>query len=254
MEDRPVKVLFLGETWAVTKIHTKGFDTVKLGGFDDMSVYLKGALADDDNIDVTHLPNHLVLSEFPESQSELDEYDVVIVSDTGRNTLTMYPDMFTVPMGPNRLKMIKQFVEKGGGFIMAGGYVCFQGFQGKGNYHDSEIEEILPVEISDRDDRVEAPEGVRPEITDPEHEILSGVPSDDWPRFLGYNRLTSKDEATVLSEIKEGDPFITVWEYGGGRTMAFASDLAPHWGTDFVNWDYYDSFWRQSIRWLAGES
>lgn len=254
MSDQRIRVLFLGETWAVTKIHTKGFDTVQLGGFDDMSVYLKGALETAKDIEVTHLPNHRILSDFPESQEELDKYDVVIVSDTGRNTLTMYPDMFTVPMGPNRLKMIKQFVEKGGGFIMAGGYVCYQGFQGKGNYHDSEIEEILPVHIKDKDDRVESPEGVRPRITNPSHELLSEIPSDDWPIFLGYNQLMAKDESTVLSEIKESDPFIAVWEFGNGRTMAFASDLAPHWGTDFVTWDYYDDFWQQSIRWLVARS
>ncbi|MBS3812707.1 cytoplasmic protein [Candidatus Bipolaricaulota bacterium] len=250
MNNEKINVLFLGETWTVTKIHTKGFDVVKLGGFDDYSVYLKRGLQEADDIEIDHIPNHEILTEFPEKQSQLDEYDVVIVSDTGRNTLTMYGDMFTMPMGPDRLEMIRRFVEEGGGFIMAGGYVCFQGFQGKGNYHGSEIEKLLPVNISEIDDRVERTDGVRPTVTTPDHDILQGV-ADDWPRFLGYQSLEAKEGSTVLAEAGDGDPFITVWEYGDGRSMAFASDLAPHWGIDFVDWESYPRFWAQTLRWLS---
>ncbi len=250
MNNKSIKVLFLGETWAVTKIHTKGFDVVKLGGFDDYSVYLKEALQDVDDIEIDHIPNHDILRSFPEKQEELNAYDVLIVSDTGRNTLTMYSDMFTMPMGPDRLEMIRKFVHDGGGFVMAGGYVCYQGFQGKGNYHGSEIEELLPVNISKLDDRVEKTEGMKPKVTNPDHEILEGIPAD-WPAFLGYQSLEAKEGSTVLAEANEGDPFITIWSYGDGRSMAFASDLAPHWGIDFVEWDYYSKFWTQTLRWLS---
>lgn len=253
MANQNIKVLFVGETWAVTKIHTKGFDVIRLGGFDDYSVYLKNALKRYPDIEITHLPNHLVLSQFPRSLEELKAFDVIIISDTGRNTLTMYADIFQVPMGADRLKMIQEYVEGGGGFIMAGGYVCYQGFQGIGNYHDSEIEEILPVEISDRDDRVETTAGIKPQVIDQEHPIMKGIPGDKWPMFLGYNRIKTKEGATLLAKCGNDDAFISVWAYGKGRSMAFASDLAPHWGTAFVEWEFYPVFWYQAIRWVAGK-
>jgi uncharacterized membrane protein len=251
MANEKIKLLFVGETWAVTKIHTKGFDVVQLGGFDDYSVYLKNALRQYPDIEITHIPNHLVLSEFPQSLDELKKFDAMIVSDTGRNTLTMYADMFTVPMGPDRLSMIEEYVKGGGGFIMAGGYVCFQGFQEKGNYHGSEIETLLPVQISDRDDRAEATAGVAPRVVDQKHPIMKGIPGDKWPLFLGYNRIKAKEGASVLALCAEDDTFIAVWEYGKGRTMAFASDLAPHWGEAFVDWEFYPAFWHQAIKWVA---
>ena len=253
MEDGKIKVLFAGETWAVTKIHTKGFDVVQLGGFDDYSVYLKRALAKYQDIDITHIPNHLVLSQFPQTLEELKTYDTIIVSDCGKNTLTMYSDMFKVPMGPDRLELIERYVREGGGFIMAGGYVCFQGFQEKGGYHGTQIEAILPVQISARDDRVEATAGVTPKITKGDHPIMEGVPADKWPPFLGYNRLEGKPGSTVLATDNDGNAFITVWECDKGRSLAFASDLAPHWGQAFVDWEFYPLFWYQAIKWTSGK-
>ena len=47
------------------------------------------------------------------------------------------------------------------------------------------------------------------------------------------------------------DPLIVVGQAGKGRSMAFTSDLAPHWGTDFVKWSHYGAFCCQAIHWLA---
>jgi uncharacterized membrane protein len=39
---------------------------------------------------------------------------------------------------------------------------------------------------------------------------------------------------------------------GAGRTLAFASDCAPHWGSpEFVAWEGYGPFWRRAVHWLA---
>jgi len=244
-------VLFVGETWTVTKFHTKGFDVVSLGGFDDFSVYLKNGLAPYDDIKITHIPNHLVLSAFPQTMEQISKFDVVIISDCGRNTLTMYPDMFKVPMGPNRVKLIADYVKNGGSLIMIGGYVDFQGIQGKGNYHGSEIEEVLPVNIMETDDRIEGVEGVKPEVLNSDHPILKGI-EKDWPAFLGYQRVFPKEGSDVLASIGESkDAFIVVGKAGKGKSMAFTSDLAPHWGTDFVTWKDYGKFWYNAICWLA---
>ncbi len=44
---------------------------------------------------------------------------------------------------PNRLKLLKSYVEAGGGLIMVGGYLSFQGINGSARYHGTPIEEIL---------------------------------------------------------------------------------------------------------------
>lgn len=133
---------------------------------------------------------------------------------------------------------------------MTGGYVDFQGFQGKGNYHGSEIEEVLPVNIMDKDDRVERTDGTEVAISNENHPILKGIPKT-WPKFLGYQKLMPKDNSEVLATIGDNDPLIIIGEAEKGKSMAFATDLAPHWGTDFVKWEYYGKFWYQVIQWLT---
>jgi uncharacterized membrane protein len=244
------RVLLAGETWSVVRIHTKGFDVVELGSFEDFSVHFKEPMKQFPEIEITHIPNHLVVSTFPTTVAELASYDTVILSDCGRNTLTMYPNMFQVPMGPDRVSVIADYVRQGGSLIMVGGWVCFQGFQGKGNYHGSAIEEVLPVNISATDDRVETTQGAAVEVREGEHPVLRGIPRT-WPQFLGYQRVSPKKESRVLATIGGTDPLIVVGQAGRGRSMAFSSDLAPHWGTDFVKWSHYGAFWKQAIEWLA---
>jgi uncharacterized membrane protein len=245
------KVLFVGETWNVTRIHTKGFDVVELGGYEDYSVYFKEPLRLFPEIEITHIPNHLVGSTFPRSPAELAQYDLLLISDCGRNTLTMYPNLFQVPMGPDRVAMIADWVRGGGALVMAGGWVDFQGFQGKGNYHGSAIEDVLPVNIQPVDDRVETTQGAAVKVLVPDHPVLRGI-TEPWPAFLGYQRVLPKEGATVVASIGGADPFIVVGQAGRGRAMAFTSDLAPHWGTDFVKWPAYGRFWSQAIQWLTG--
>ena len=245
------KVLFVGETWNVTRIHTKGFDVVELGGYEDYSVYFKEPMKRFPEIEITHIPNHLVVSTFPQSPAELAQHDLLLISDCGRNTLTMYPNMFQVPMGPDRLAMIAGWVRQGGALVMAGGWVDFQGFQGKGNYHGSAIEEVLPVNILPTDDRVETTQAAAVEVLQPDHPVVRGI-AEPWPAFLGYQRVLPKPGAAVVASIGGGaDPLIAVWQVGRGRAMAFTSDLAPHWGTDFVKWPAYGRFWSQAIQWLT---
>lgn len=252
MKDQKIRVLFVGETWLVAKFHIKGFDIVPLGGYEDFSVWFTEALKKYPDVDIVHMPNHIALSAFPKTVEELQNYDVLILSDVGRNTLTLYPEMFKVPMGPDKLSLIKDFVKMGGGLVMCGGWMSFQGFRGIANYHGSAIEEILPVKISDNDDRREVSEGIKPNIVNTTHPILREIPPNDWPSFLGYNRLEVKKKATLVAKCGD-DAFITVWSYEKGRTMAFASDLSLHWGTAFVKWEYYPVFWHQTIKWLSGK-
>jgi len=247
---RITKVLLVGETWFVLKLHIKGFDMVPLGGYENFAIWFLNALKKYEDVDVTHMPNHVALTDFPKTVEEMKKYDVVIFSDTGKNTIQLYPDMFTVPMGPNRLDVLRDYVFQGGGFCMGGGWNCFEGIRGIPGYHDTQVEEVLPVNMLPYDDRVEKPQGVKPLITREDHSILKGIESE-WPVFLGYNKVYAKSNATVLATIDD-NPFIVVGDYGKGRTMAFTSDLSKHWGTAFIEWKDYAAFWRNAVKWRAG--
>jgi uncharacterized membrane protein len=148
------------------------------------------------------------------------------------------------------LKLIKRFVEEGGGLAMCGGWYSFSGRFGQGAWYGTPVAEVLPVELERGDDRVEAPDGAFVKVADASHPVVRGVPWETCPPFLGYNKLKPKPGAQVLATIGEGDPFIVVWERGG-RVMAFASDPVLHWGINFVKWEHYGRFWAQAIRWLA---
>jgi uncharacterized membrane protein len=246
-----VRVLLVGETWMVLKLHVKGFDLFPLGGYENFGVWFMEAMAKFDDIQAEHMPNHIALTSFPATPEEIARYDVIIFSDCGKNTISLYPQMFTVPMGPDRLELVREYVEKGRAFVMAGGWNSFQGLRAIPGYHGTVIEEILPVEIQASDDRVEKPQGVRPEIVSKDHPLFQGLP-DQWPVFMGYNKVSAKEHAEVLATINT-DPFIAVWKFGKGKTMAFTSDLAKHWGTDFIDWQGYAEFWHNSLLWLCGK-
>jgi uncharacterized membrane protein len=105
----------------------------------------------------------------------------------------------------------------------------------------------------DYDDRIEVPEGVVATVDLPDHEVLGGTPAE-WPHLLGYNRVIAKADSTVVARSGE-DPLLVVGDVGSGHSVAFASDLAPHWAPpEFVGWPHYQRFWESVLCWAAGRS
>ena len=96
------------------------------------------------------------------------------------------------------------------------------------------------------------PAGLDPKIA-AEHPIGAGI-SGAWPALLGYNRLTAKDEATVVATVGD-DPLIVAGTHGKGRSVAFASDCGPHWAPPpFVEWSGYATLWNGIANWAAGNT
>jgi uncharacterized membrane protein len=246
------RVLIAGESWTVHSIHQKGFDSFTTTEYAEGVRWLKDAL-EAGGWDVHYQPAHIAAREFPFTAEDLAAYDCVMLSDIGANTLLLHPDTFvrSKPL-PNRLDAIREYVENGGGFVMIGGYLTFQGIDAKGKYHGSPIEKILPVELDIGDDRVEAPQGVAPRVTDAAHPIVAGI-EGAWPDLLGYNHLTPKPEGDVIVTVGE-DPLIVAGTFGKGRSVAFSSDCGPHWAPPpFVDWPDYARLWQQIAGWAAGE-
>ena len=243
-----MNILIAGESWTTHSIHVKGFDTFTTSAYEEGVAWLRAALENAGH-QVHFLPNHQVSRDFP--TATLARYDVLMLSDCGSNTLLLHPDTFVKSeRTPNRLAAIHDYVAKGGGLVMIGGYMSFQGIDGKARYHQTLVEEALPVLIQASDDRVEVPEGMAPVSLESEHPVLKEI-EGEWPSFLGYNRFSARPEAQVLATIGD-DPFLVVWDHHAGRSAAFASDCGPHWGPpEYLEWKYHDRFWAQLVNWVA---
>lgn len=244
------RVLLAGETWHMHTIHQKGFDSFTTSAYGTGHQWLQAGL-EAGGWEVVHLPNHLAAADFPTTAAELEAYDVVLLSDIGSNTLLLSPATYDKSLpSPNRLTLLRDWVAAGGALVMVGGYLTFQGIEGKGKWSGTAVEEALPVTISRFDDRVETPEGIAPVISAPDHPMAEGLP-EVWPAILGYNRLTARPEATVVARAGD-DPLVVAWQYGKGRAVAFASDCGPHWAPlEFVNWDGYARVWQNMLGWAA---
>ncbi len=251
-----IRVLYVGDSETVISRYAAGADVFEQSYFNDNGRYLRNAMAGSQDIEITHIVPANVPAEFPNTPEALDAFDVVIFSDVGYNSMIFYPGLappYQYPLGPDRCQLVADFVRNGGGFIMVGGYLSFAGFNGIARWHDTVIEELLPVTISPYDDRVEMVAGFRFDVVDPAHPIVAGL---DWSNahftMCGYNRVVAKADTHLVARVGD-DPFMLTGQYGQGRTAIFASDLAPHWAGDFVRWDGYAQFWSQVITWLAGE-
>lgn len=242
-------ILVAGESWLSTSTHVKGFDEFS------SSVYHSGAQdwirALEFEAKVTYLPNHAAARDFPQSLDALREYDLVLLSDVGANTLLLHPDTWERGLRvPNRLKLLKTYVEGGGALAMAGGYLSFQGFQAKAGYWGTAVEDVLPVTLSPYDDRLEAPEGLNVTLHEPGHPVLDGV-SDSWPYLLGLNRVAVKPGATLVASAG-GYPLLVLGFFGVGRTAAWTTDIGPHWCPEvFCEWPGYAKLWHNLARWLV---
>ena len=244
------RVLIAGESWTVHSIHQKGFDSFTTTEYAEGAGWLRTALSEG-GWQVDYQPSHVAAREFPATATALAAYDCVILSDIGANTLLIHPDTFTRAKAlPNRLEAVRDYVAAGGGLIMVGGYLTFQGIEGKARYHNTPIEQALPVTIEATDDRCETPQGVTPAVALSDHPIVAGLAAS-WPDLLGYNRFAAKPGAAIVANVG-ADPLIVAGAFQKGRAVAFASDCGPHWAPPaFVDWAGYAPLWRQMAGWAG---
>jgi uncharacterized membrane protein len=245
-----LNILFAGESWIKHTIHMKGFDQFHTTEYQEgADVFLRHMV--DAGHAVTYIRGHEISSHFPKSAEELSAFDVVIISDIGANSFLIPNETFLrSEKSPNRLELVADFVRDGGGLVMIGGYLSFSGIDGKARFGMSPLADVLPVTMLSYDDRIEMSQGLDAEILEPDHAVLGGTPAK-WPSLLGYNRLIAKPDATVIARFGN-DPILVVGTYGRGRTVAFASDLAPHWAPpEFLEWPYYGKLWSAIAVWAS---
>ena len=250
------KVLLVGESWVSSATHYKGFDQFGSVTFHLGAEPLVDALKDSE-YELTYMKAHEAVESFPFEIEGLKQYDAIILSDIGSNSLLLPPEVWlhsrTVP---NRLKLIKQWVQEGGALLMVGGYFSFQGIDGKARWRRTPVEDVLPVTCLPYDDRVEMPEGTTAKLLKQDHPVVSGL-EGQWPLLLGVNEVEVRDRAdveviAVLPDDQGGHPLLVVGEYESGRTAVWTSDIGPHWlSPDFCAWSGYGQLWKNILGWLT---
>lgn len=195
----------------------------------------------------------------PSTAQDLFRYDAIVLANIEADTLSS-----------SQLDLVEAFVSKRGGGLLVLGARSFD----RNGLRDTPIEAALPVSLTDRGDDPAAGGGradanrltltadglLHPIMrvaadSEASRERWIATPSLSSTAGLGGPRPGAVVLATAGSAGGLGRPVVAVQRYGEGRSMIFGGEAAWRWrmlmpATDST----YDSFWRQSIRWLAGAS
>ncbi|WP_116134165.1 glutamine amidotransferase [Tropicimonas sp. IMCC34043] len=248
------KVLLVGESWVTSETHYKGFDQFGSVHFHLGAKPLVDALKGTE-FELDYMTAHEAAEGFPFEMEGLKKYDVILLSDIGANTFLLPPAVWqrseTVP---NRLRLLKQWVEDGGNLMMIGGYFSFQGIDGRARWRKTPVEDVLPVTCHPWDDRVEVPEGAMAEVLIADHPTMAGL-DGAWPPILGVNEVEPREGAEIVARLpvdQGGHPLLVLGTFGKGRTAAWTSDIGPHWlSPSFCTWDGYARLWKNLLGWLV---
>ncbi|MDR3432734.1 MAG: glutamine amidotransferase [Rouxiella aceris] len=249
-------ILLVGETWVSAATHYKGFDAFGSVTFHSGAKAIIAALAGSE-FTVTHMAAHQAVEDLPFTLQELNQYDAILLSDIGANSLLLHPDVWlhgkTVA---NRLDVLRDWTAQGGALAMFGGYLSFQGIDGKARWHRTAVEQALPVTCLPYDDRIEVPQGFQPQIATEhrDHPLFAQI-NGEWPLLLGANEVIAKEHATVLARLPDalgGHPLLVTGQYHQGRTLVWTSDISPHWlPQNFIDWPGYKQLLVNMLTWLT---
>ncbi|MFZ1864818.1 MAG: glutamine amidotransferase [Polyangiales bacterium] len=225
------------------------------GSIDLVSFFILRAAAD-----LTAAPtNELALIPFPTDElfrEHLGSFDVVIFQNFDYAPYEM----------ATYLPRIRDYVQRGGSFMMIGGDRSFA----EGRYSGTAIEEILPVKLGAAG-IIKGSYKAEVNKALARHPIVALGPDpalteETWkslPSLYGANVVSAvKDEAQVLlrhprARLRNGArlPILVVGEAGRGRVAAFMTDASWRWrfaaDDATVGSDEYELFWDRMIRWLT---
>ena len=130
-----IKILYVGDTQVNVQTSIKGIDSWTFTYYSDSARYLRNALNAAEDIECVHIPSMNCIEQMPSTLEEMQQYDAILVSDVGYNNIVFQPgnvQPFKVPMGPDRVGALCEYVQQGGGFMMIGGWLSFAGIQYRG--------------------------------------------------------------------------------------------------------------------------
>lgn len=85
-------------------------------------------------------------------------------------------------------------------------------------------------------------------------ELIDGLTDNGVPTLLGYVGASPKSRATVIFQSDEGDPILTTWQYGLGRTIAWNTDASNKWTANWANWENYVQLWDNMINYVVSNT
>ncbi len=198
---------------------------------------------------------NIPITRFPDTQSELDQYDVLILGDVD-------PNYFSA----NQMKIINHFVgDHGGGFAMIAGPDF-----APSAYRGTPIARLLPIIIGNPSNPAMEPVsgaafGLRLTAAGRRSMLFHFFSSEkanlrqvaNLPRMYWYQPVAGlAPSATVLAmlagrQITARDiPAIVMGRYGAGRTLFSAIEDTWRWRT-YHGAPLYKSYWLETVRTLA---
>lgn len=84
--------------------------------------------------------------------------------------------------------------------------------------------------------------------------VTEGIFEDGSPAIYGYVATTPKQTADVILESDKGDPILSTWQYGLGRTIAWNSDGNNEWTAEYASWDNYPLLWSNIMNYIMSDT
>ncbi|MFK7734707.1 MAG: VWA domain-containing protein [Pirellulaceae bacterium] len=144
----------------------------------------------------------------------------------------------------------------------AAGHSTLQNISTKtgGNYYVARNPTALPKIFQREAMRVSRPlvyepdGGLMPVVSYP-HEIVQGL-SRELPNLKGFVLTSLKDSPLVEVPIRsqrpneaENQTVLATWTFGAGRASVFTTDVGKRWAYLWTDWEGYDQFFAQLVRW-----
>jgi uncharacterized membrane protein len=195
-------------------------------------------------------------SGYPTRAEDLFAYDALVLANVDAGQLTR-----------EQQELTRAFVGRRGGGLLVLGARSF----GKPGLVDTPLEEVLPLQLSDRGDAVlpaSLSRGMnRVALTGagefhPVMQLGAGVDEtrkrwDATPSLASTVPLGGPRPGASVLAVTSGAggiarALVAVQRYGEGRSMVFTGEGAWRWRMLLPSSDKsYDTFWRQAVRWLA---
>ena len=198
---------------------------------------------------------------FPETQTQLSKYDVLILGDLGEEHLTT-----------TQQRAIVDFVEVQGKPVI---FLPSRRMLGMNGLRNTELAQLLPIEIPSNGCRRHDTEFiVQPtpsgmfhpmlQLMDAQQNQTSTLASNNaaaWRNMPALSRSFSgfrlRGGATPLMETGRGEPVLILQRTGLGKSLLIAAEGLWNWDfgvntfKDTSYQDLYSRFWAQVLRWMA---
>ena len=187
-------------------------------------------------------------SGFPEDEKVLNLYTCIVLGS--------FPSEM---VGSAGLDALRKYVEGGGNLVLLGGPKSFD----RGGYYGTAIAPLIPWKENPAARRISTgqfpvsvpPEGAGHGLSAATAAILEGVTA---PVLYSVNAVGKRRSGALsLMNASVGDqivPIVALQSYGKGQTLGVATDTLWRWGRlDGDISGAVHQFWRDSIRYLAGE-